>query len=52
MTDKCIFYEGRIDWLEANYKALETNLVETQEELMKSEFKYINLKIMPSQIEE
>lgn len=46
LTDKCIAYECKIEWLEGMYKELESNLSETQEDLLISHMKFINFKLM------
>ena len=46
LTDKCIAYECNIEWLEGMYKEMESNLSETQEDLLISHMKFINFKLM------
>lgn len=52
LTDKCIGYECKIEWLEGMYKELESNLAETQEDLLISHMQFINFKLMRDEEEE
>ncbi len=44
--DRSQFLEGKIEWMDISYKEVEAGLQETNEELLKVQLQYINLKMV------